>query len=260
MLRDYQQQFAKQVQSAGHGMLPLARPGEADRAALALRVYRNNSMHARVQAVMDTYPALQALLGVDALRTLAIGYCRATPQTDALLQDYPAGFPDFLARGVAAVPAPPALVVALARLELAWFQVGHAAEAEPANADMIRRCTPEAAAIMQLALHPAGQCLMLPEGLLEMFDRLCADAPFRLPDAAAPRVAVLLVRPHAEVRAIALTPVQDALVRAIQAELPLGQALSGTDLDRALPEFLKLLDSGAFVAAGDLNQGQIPCS
>ncbi len=91
-------------------------------------VYRNNVVVSLVEALADTFPATRDLVGAPFFDAMARCFVAAQPPRSPVLTEYGDGFPGFLAsfdpaRALAYLPD-------LARLELAWVQAYHAAEAE----------------------------------------------------------------------------------------------------------------------------------
>lgn len=82
-------------------------------------VYRNNVMHSLVQALADTYPVVQELVGEDFFRTAAARYVRQQPPTSPVLWRFGGRFDHFLRRYAPAAGLP--YLPGVARLE--WLRV-----------------------------------------------------------------------------------------------------------------------------------------
>ena len=92
-------------------------------------VYRNNVTVSLINALAATFPATQRITGVDFFRAMARFHIRATPPTSPLLFDYGHGFPDFIERYEYARAMP--WLADVARIERAWLDAYHAADAKP---------------------------------------------------------------------------------------------------------------------------------
>ncbi|MDE2013024.1 MAG: putative DNA-binding domain-containing protein [Alphaproteobacteria bacterium] len=94
-------------------------------------VYKNNVYARLVDALRDTFPAIERLVGEEFFRYAAVEYIAQTPPVTASLLAYGNGFPEFLA-GFPAVAQLPYLGD-VARLELLYLEAYHAADAEPSG-------------------------------------------------------------------------------------------------------------------------------
>lgn len=134
MLLEYQQGLADAIAAR----VPVARvAGDADRQALGLRVYRNNSAHARVSALSDTYPAVQRLVGDDCFVTLALDMAARRPIGSADARVWSAQLPAFIAETPLAETLP--YLADVARIEVAWLAAYDAADvmAQPLDPNLL---------------------------------------------------------------------------------------------------------------------------
>src|SRR5580658_2248065 len=98
-------------------------------------VYRNNVIVSMIDALAAIYPAVQRITGVEFFRAMARFHVRATPPKSPLLFEYGRDFPSFIegyehARGLP-------WLADTARIERAWLDAYHAADAAPlAPADL----------------------------------------------------------------------------------------------------------------------------
>jgi hypothetical protein len=105
------------------------------------KVYANNATHALIAALGDTFPAVRRILGEREFTALALGYVREHPPArGGLLIWYGEPFPRFL--DSLKRPGAPDLAD-LARLEFAWLEAYHAAEAEPLTVSHFATLTPD---------------------------------------------------------------------------------------------------------------------
>jgi hypothetical protein len=118
-------------------------------------VYRNNVVVSLVDALADTYPVTQALVGTAFFRAMARLFVLAQPPRSPVLACYGNGFAEFI-EGFAPAAAVPYLAD-MARLEMARVLSFHAADAESVTPDEIRHCiaTPDLLPDLRIVLHPA---------------------------------------------------------------------------------------------------------
>ena len=128
-------------------------------------VYRNNVTVSLMQALADTFPVCQALLGAARFRDLARAFVRAQPPRSPVLARYGAGFADFIATRPLAAAWP--YLPDLARLEMACLDALHAGDAESMNAGVLRE--PERLPALRLALHPSLATLDSPYAVVSLW-------------------------------------------------------------------------------------------
>jgi putative DNA-binding protein len=116
-------------------------------------VYRNNVTVSLIHALAATYPAVQRITGVDFFRAMARSHVRLTPPTSPLLFEYGRDFPDFVARYEYARSMP--WLADAARIERAWLDAYHAADAEPLAPSTLASVPQEKLAGLVFAAHPA---------------------------------------------------------------------------------------------------------
>ena len=105
-------------------------------------MYRNNVTVSLIDALAAVYPAVQRITGVDFFRAMARFHVRATPPTSPLLFEYGRDFPAFI-EGYEYAQAMPWLADT-ARIERAWLDAYHAADAEPLSPMRSLRSRPSA--------------------------------------------------------------------------------------------------------------------
>jgi hypothetical protein len=93
-------------------------------------VYRNNLVVSLVDALADTYPVVQEMVGVEFFRAMAREFVRVQPPASPVLAHYGAGFAEFIEDFPPAAGLP--YLPDLARLELMRVEVYHAADDAPA--------------------------------------------------------------------------------------------------------------------------------
>jgi hypothetical protein len=109
---------------------PAARPAWlAPAQAQRFAVYRNNVFHGLTEALGDAYPVVRRLLGAARFRAMAGAFIATSPPTGRSLALYGERFPAFI-ENVAPARSTPYLAD-VARLERAWLESLHAADARP---------------------------------------------------------------------------------------------------------------------------------
>ena len=116
-------------------------------------VYRNNITVSLIDALAAVYTATLRITGADFFRAMARFHVRATPPISPLLFEYGRGFPDFIERYEYARSMP--WLADVARIERAWLDAYHAADAEPLPPQALATVAPERLADIILTPHPA---------------------------------------------------------------------------------------------------------
>ena len=117
-------------------------------------VYRNNVVVGLIDTLMAAYPAVARLVGVEFFRAMARSYVAAHPPTSPIMLDYGAGFADFVEAFAPARSLP--YLADVARLERAWVEAYHSAEAVALSADdLAAAIPPERFEKVVLILHPS---------------------------------------------------------------------------------------------------------
>ncbi|MEO1044448.1 MAG: putative DNA-binding domain-containing protein [Pseudomonadota bacterium] len=171
--------------------------GSDARALLGLKAHANTISHARLVALEDTYPKTRERLGDDAFNQVSRAFVERDDVVARPLNHIGEGFGDYIGdHGSDAASAD------LARIEWAWLQSYHAAEAEYLTMQDIAALDEQSLLDLPLHFHPTVQHVRLSAPI----------APELGPgfDSENPAEAMLLVRPDAEV----LLHPQDAIAQA----------------------------------------------
>ena len=118
-------------------------------------VYRNNVTVSLIDALAAIYPAVQRITGVDFFRAMARFHVRESPPASPLLFDYGRGFPAFIERYDHAQSLP--WLADVARIERAWLDAYHAADAAPLSPVALSRVDPDRLAGLVFNAHPAAR-------------------------------------------------------------------------------------------------------
>ena len=153
------EQFAQCLLQEAFGCPPGLRSWNGSDPAQRFAVYRNNVTVSLIDALADTYPVTQAMVGEDFFRAMARLFVRAAPPSSPVLALYGHGFADFIESFAPAASLP--YLGDLARLEMLYVQAYHAADATPVPlAELAGLLSDEnALAGVRFGLHPALQLL-----------------------------------------------------------------------------------------------------
>jgi len=179
-------------------------------------VYRNNVVIGLIETLKAAFPVVRRLVGDEFFGAMARLYALEEPPTSPIMLDYGAGLPGFIRRF-----APAAMLAYLedvARLERAWVEAYHAAEAAPLPATALRGATPEQLPLSRLALHPSARIVSSPFPILSIW-----QANIEGGDAASVSLDegahdVLVARPEAEVELRLLPAGASAFMTALLAD------------------------------------------
>ena len=213
-------------------------------------VYRNNVTVSLINALAATFPATRRITGDELFRAMARFHVRATPPTSPLLFEYGRGFPDFIAGYEHARPLP--WLSDVARIERAWLDAYHAADAEPLTADQLGRLAPERLGDVVFVPHPATRIVR------SRFPAVTVFAANRTSESAG-RITgtepedALVTRPRLEVAVRRLPPGGATFLTSLMSGEPLGwAAAAGAAEDYAFDlsaNIAGIIDAGAFTQA-----------
>jgi len=118
-------------------------------------VHRNNVVGSLVEALADTFPVVQELVGVEFFRAMAAVFVRHSPPRSSILAHYGQEFPQFIAGFEPADPVP--YLADMAALELARVRAYHAADAAALAPQSLSLALSDASRIGELRLvcHPS---------------------------------------------------------------------------------------------------------
>lgn len=127
--------------------------GAGNPAGTRFSVYRNNVTASLTEALEQTFPIVQKLIGEENFKTLAITYLRAHPPSSPILSRYGQGFADFL-EGFEPL-AHLGYLPDTARLEQALVTSYHAGDATPIDPAVFSQTPPEDLARLRLTFAPS---------------------------------------------------------------------------------------------------------
>jgi len=100
-----------------------------------LAVYRNNVVSSLVDALAQTFPVVQELVGVEFFRAMASVFVRQAPPRSRILARYGAALPAFIRQFAPAQSVP--YLSDVARLEVARVHAYHAGDAQPVASESV---------------------------------------------------------------------------------------------------------------------------
>ncbi|WP_244598315.1 DNA-binding domain-containing protein [Pseudohoeflea suaedae] len=212
-------------------------------------VYRNNVVVSLVNALGDIFPAIRTLVGRNNFGHIAGKFVRAFPPGSPLLFEYGRDFPDFIAgldplRKYAYLPD-------VARLERAWLDAFHAADAVPLGFDALAAIEPAQLGELVFTAHPATRIVESDHAIVAITMRSRAGASLAGIKPDTPETA-LVTRPDAAVELRALDRAGGTFFRSLLHGEPLGAAAGrATEADGHFDlaaAIAALIESGAFTA------------
>lgn len=181
--------------------------GDAAPVLRGLRVHANTISHARLVALEDTFPRTRAHLGESEFNRVSRAFVDAGGAQGRSLTLIGATFPDWLADPLAAD---------LARVEWAWLESYHAADAPALALGDLAELDEAALLALVVRRHPAVRIAVLSGAAAPLFD-----------PGLAPSVRMLLVvRPETEVRLAAIKAADAAALDMASEFLPLGNLIA----------------------------------
>lgn len=221
------------------------RAGRPDRKRFA--VYRNNVAVGLIGALEARFPVTRRLVGDAFFRAVAGAFVFAhKPRTPALIC-YGGEFPDFVASFAPARDIP--YLADVARVENAWVEAYHAAEARPATLDDLAAVAPERLPDLVFGFHPAARLVASDHPAASIWAAHQGCEPPRAPDSWRPEP-TLITRPEADVFVRVLPPGGFAFASTLRAGVTLGEAaaaLGESSLD-PIAHLIGLIEAGAIAA------------
>lgn len=183
-------------------------------------VYRNNVIVSLVDALADTYPVTQELVGEDFFRAMARLFADDAPPRSPVLAFYGADFPDFIANFAPAASLP--YLADVARLEMARVHAFHAADAMvlPTEDIAAALAEPDVLPELMLGLHPSLRLLRSDYAVVSLWAAHQGLADIASVDPTVPENALVL-RPALEVEVMGV----DAVAAEFMAQLLQGARL-----------------------------------
>lgn len=208
--------------------------------ATRFAVYRNNVMVSLIDALADTYPVVQRLVGEDFFRAMARVFAQANPPRSAVMAYYGHDFAAFIETFPPAASVP--YLADVARLEMARVMAFHAADDEPVHTDALQAALadPEQLLSLRLVLHPSMHVITSTFSVFSIWVAHQAETsmPSVDPDIAQ---AVLVFRNELDVDTLELAAGGAAFVSALQTGQTLLDASGAASRDDAEFDFVNTL-------------------
>jgi hypothetical protein len=219
-------------------------------------VYRNNVTVSLIDALAATFPATQRITGADFFRAMARAHVRASPPASPLLFEYGRDFPAFIERYEHARRMP--WLADVARIERAWLDAYHAADAEPLPPETLASVPAARLPDLVLAPHPAARVLRSRHPAVSIFAANRGDGPVgRI--AAISAEDALVTRPRLAVTVRRLPPGGATFLTRLAAGAPLGAAAAAALAEAPAFELAAnlagMLEAGAFTAVREAGDG-----
>ena len=167
MLRDLQTEFTAALFDERPEMGARVRAGHVP-AAQHLQVYRNNVVESLTGALRAVYPVVEKLVGDGFFRYAVHEYLRAHRPRSGNLHDFGDAFASFLASFAPAAEL--SYLPDVARLEWAWHQAFHAADAPAFDFARLGAVPAEQHAMLRFVLHPSARLLASDFPVVRIFE------------------------------------------------------------------------------------------
>lgn len=187
-----------------------------------LQIYRNNIFESLTGALTAVYPVIERLVGTGFFRFAADNYIRLHPPRSGNLHDFGMHYADFLAGFAPAAGLP--YLPDVARLEWAWHEAFHAADAAALDARRLADVAAEQQGDLRFTLHPSARLLDSPYPLLNIWQANQDDAAEQIIDLTQGGAPLLVIRRGLRVEIDTLTPGEHALLRALAQDATLETA------------------------------------
>ena len=188
-----------------------------------LAVHRNNVVSSLIDALAETFPVVQQLVGQAFFRAMAARFVRLAPPRTRVLAHYGQAFPSFIAAFEPAQGLP--YLADVARLEAVRVAACHAADADPVSDAMVSLALASGDRMgdLQLVLHPSLATLESPHAVVTLWAAHQGDGEIASIDVDMPESA-LVFRAGLDVLVLRAPAGAVAFLDAVRAGQPLGEA------------------------------------
>lgn len=197
LLSEIQGAFARAALDAGAEVPPGVTCHLRKRPQKRFGVYRNNIYSNLIDVLQSRFPAVARLVGEEFFRAAARVFIERHPPASPVLMRYGAAFAGFLDGFEPAAGLP--YLGDVARLEWAWAQAYHAADAAPLGAEALRGIAPDEAGGLIVTLHPSVQVVRSPWPVVTIWSANTGEGEPGPIDAGAAGEDALVVRPELSV-------------------------------------------------------------
>lgn len=159
MLREFEENFGRyllggtETEAVAVALLSTQVDAAGGKAANRLRVHRNNFVSSLIEALGQTYPVVEKLVGFEFFREMARNFIRVHPPRDPAILAYGAAFPQFIETFSPAESVP--YLADVARLEWHRQEAYHAEDAAPLDMRFFGNLDPQLFDQLRLIPHPS---------------------------------------------------------------------------------------------------------
>lgn len=198
--------------------------------AVRLAVHRNNVLVSLIDALAETFPVVQQLVGEAFFRAMAAAFVRDAPPRSRVLAHYGEAFAGFVERFEPAASVP--YLADVARLEMARVRAFHAADAEPVSDEVVALALAHAdrADELRMTLHPSVSVSSSAYAVVSLWAAHQGEGDLASIDIGRAEQAMVL-RQGLDVLVLPLPPGAAEFVIRLQQSRPLGEAAAAA-LDR----------------------------
>jgi hypothetical protein len=176
-------------------------------------VYRNNVVVGLMEALASAFPSTYAVLGEENFARIARNFVALHPPRSPMMQAYGADFPEFLATFPPLRNAP--FLADVARVERAFLDAFHAADAPVLVAEELQAISAESVAELSFSIHPATALIASRFPVFDLFSWRNGRPEAEL-DLGNPQC-VAVTRPQFEVEVTLLSACQHAFLASLGA-------------------------------------------
>jgi hypothetical protein len=220
-LADRQRGFSMALRDRTEPVPPGLIGPDGEPSARRFAVYRNNVVASLTKVLKDGFPAVCRIVGEEFFGAMGRTYVLVQPPSSPILLDYGASFPDFIAGFEPAATLP--YLPDVARIERAWSEAYHAAEAAPLDLSAFGAIGADRLADIRLILHPSLRIVRSAFPALTIW-RMNVDDGVPGPVDLEAGEDTLIVRPNAEVEVRSMPSGGAEFVGALAAGLSVGEA------------------------------------
>ncbi len=216
-----QEHFSAALKSTGSALPDLFKRTSGASMDKRFDVYRNNIRSSLVEALKQTFPVIERVVGPDYFKALAIAFLENNLPVRATLIGFGDGFPEFLdsVEGLHSLP----YIADVARLEHAWLNAYNAADVRPLTGGDLASVPSERLQSLSLRPHPSLTLLSceLPVHEIWQKNRDGDTSPIRLQPV---REHLLIFRPRIDVIVTSIQAGEMAFLEACEARKTLEAA------------------------------------
>ena len=192
-----------------------------------LKVYHNNVIGSLSEALQATFPLIEKLVGEDFLKQMSREFIFNHPPKGACLHQYGEGFDDFIRKYE---PAKPINYLSdMATFEFALNTAYYASDDVTLEPDALSHIPPEKLGDVTLKLRNSATLMQSKFAILQIRDFCLDEGQGNKPDMSKDyNTKLLIIRPHLEVNILPLEDDEYTILRLLEKNVPLGQAVEET--------------------------------